>query len=265
MARRPMMIAVGGDSATGKTTLCDGLRRILGEPRVTTIRLDDYHAFTRAQRAAAGITALDPRATNFAKMEHDLCSLRAAHTIRKPVYDHADGTFGAPELIEPREIVLVHGLFPLYTPALRALFDLAVWLDPEPELKLTWKIRRDVGRRGYSETAVREEIARRRLDLVAHIEPQARHADLTIRFFRPHDWEAHHDESRLDVRISESSCAIEIYGHAYDALAAAQSIVARHVFDQPSRKTRLPRISAAQIVESASWVTRPPAATRRLA
>jgi hypothetical protein len=42
---RPVMIAVGGDSGTGTSTLC----------------LDDYHALDSARRKATGLTALDRR------------------------------------------------------------------------------------------------------------------------------------------------------------------------------------------------------------
>jgi phosphoribulokinase len=198
---RPVMIAVGGDSGTGKSTLCRGLEEIFGHERIATVCLDDYHALDRAQRKATGLTALDPRANNFAAMEEDLSELRDGNAIRKPVYDHSDGTFREPEPFEPREFIIVQGLFPLYTRALRALFDVAVWLRPETELKVTWKIQRDVAHRGYTEAQVREEIQRRQPDVAAHVEPQSRFADLVVEFYRPRDWELHRDHARLCTRL----------------------------------------------------------------
>jgi phosphoribulokinase len=195
------MIAVGGDSGTGKTTLCRGLDLIFGAERIETICLDDYHSLDRAQRKAVGLTALDPRANNFAAMEEDLWALREGETIQKPIYDHRDGTFAGPEPIEPRDIIVVQGLFPLYTRALRGLFDVMVWLDPETELKVAWKIQRDTTKRGYSEADVRAEIEKRQPDIRAHIAPQARWADLTVSFQRPAGWEQAPDNAHLDVRI----------------------------------------------------------------
>ena len=151
MAPRPIMIAVGGDSGTGKTTLCRGLDLIFGAERIETISLDDYHSLDREQRKAVGLTALNPRANNFAAMEEDMWALREGRAIDKPIYDHTDGTFKGPEHLEPKEIVVVQGLFPLYTRALRSLFDVTVWLDPETEIKAAWKIQRDTLQRGYSE------------------------------------------------------------------------------------------------------------------
>lgn len=199
---RPIMVAVGGDSGTGKTTLCRGLEEIFGHDRILTICLDDYHSLDRRQRKATGITALDPRANNFAAMEDDLAALREGCGVLKPVYDHHNGTITGPEFIEPRPIVVVQGLFPLYTRALRALFDVAVWLNPEDELKIAWKIQRDCAQRGYTADQVRAEIALRQDDIRAHIAPQSRHADVTIEFFRPNAGE--YDNAHLDARIVKS-------------------------------------------------------------
>ena len=195
------MIAVGGDSGSGKQTLCRGLGEIFGPERVALICLDDYHSLDRAQRRSVGLTALDPRANNFAAMEEDLWAIREGRAIEKPVYDHASGTFGAEVRFEPHEIVIVYGLFPLYTRALRSLFDVSVWLEPDPELKVTWKLQRDTRRRGYDEAAVRADMKEREADLARYIEPQIKHADLTVSFYRPDDWDAHRDIAKLSGRI----------------------------------------------------------------
>ena len=201
MPSRPIMIAVGGDSGTGKTTLCRGLDLIFGHERIETICLDDYHALDRLQRKAVGLTALDPRANNFAAMEEDMWTLRDGRAIDKPIYDHSDGTFKGPERVEPKDIVVVQGLFPLYTRALRSLFDVTVWLDPEPEIKAAWKIQRDTLQRGYEESEVLAEMQKRQPDIEKHIAPQGKFSDLTVTFHRPADWEAHKDPAKLDARI----------------------------------------------------------------
>lgn len=195
---RPIMVAVGGDSGTGKSTLCKGLDALFGAERIVEICLDDYHSLDRAQRKAVGLTALNPRANDFASMEEDLWRLAHGETISKPVYDHSDGTFGPRETVTPHEIVLVHGLFPLYTRALRALFDVSVWLDPQPDLKVAWKIQRDMSQRGYTEEQVRSEIEARRPDIDAHIAPQREHADLCVTFSRA---TPQTDNAKLDARI----------------------------------------------------------------
>ena len=62
-ADHPIILGIVGDSASGKTTLSAGVAQILGAEHCTVICTDDYHRYSRSQRAAAGLSALDPRAT----------------------------------------------------------------------------------------------------------------------------------------------------------------------------------------------------------
>jgi phosphoribulokinase len=200
--QRPIFVAIGGDSGSGKSTLTAGFYRIFPRDQITSVCLDDYHGLDRRERNLIGVTALDPRANNFALMENQLLALKRGNPIMKPVYDHSDGTFGPPEEIQPRQVVIVQGLHPFLVPGLRGLFDLNVWLDPETELKHKWKVQRDVARRGYTREQVLEEITAREPDVAAYITPQRRFADLIVRFYRPEGGGSGDDE-HLSVRIVE--------------------------------------------------------------
>jgi phosphoribulokinase len=206
MTTRPIMVAVGGDSGTGKTTLVSGLYRIFGSDRITNICLDDYHRLDRAARKHAGITALNPAANNLPLMAEHVEALRRGEAIQKPTYDHGTGTFGPIERVAPRDIVVIRGLFPLYTPRLRAAFDVRVWLEPQEELKWSWKVKRDCAQRGYSVPEVIRQIVERRDDQLKHIVPQKSHADLVVEFHPPGRYFvpgtlADHDDAHLNVRI----------------------------------------------------------------
>jgi phosphoribulokinase len=206
MTKRPILVAVGGDSGTGKTTLASGLHRIFGSERITNICLDDYHKLDRVARKRARITALDPRANDLDLMADHVSRLRRGETIAKPTYDHSTGTFGPIETIAPREIVVIRGLFPLFTPELKAAFDVRIWLDPQEELKWSWKVKRDCAQRGYSVPEVIRQLMDRRDDQLEFIAPQQRHADLIVRFRAPAGYflpgtSGDHDDAHLDVRI----------------------------------------------------------------
>jgi len=98
--RRPVMLAVAGDSAAGKTTLTAGLVRSLGEERVTGICVDDYHRYDREERRSLPFTPLHPDCNYMEIMEQHLQLLSTGQPILKPVYDHATGTFGRPQLVQ---------------------------------------------------------------------------------------------------------------------------------------------------------------------
>ena len=160
----PCLVAIVGDSGSGKSTVADAVTALLGRDRVTDLRLDDYHRFTREERAHRGMTALNPAVHNLPLMDEHLRLLRQGKQIRNRSYNHADGSFGAIRAIEPREIVLVRGLLGFPTDELQALYHLSVFLQPEPELLFRWKLRRDVQSRGYTEAEVLKNIVQHLLD-----------------------------------------------------------------------------------------------------
>jgi phosphoribulokinase len=179
---RPIILGVVGDSAAGKTTITRGLVRILGEGRVTHVGLDDYHRYDRRQRAERGITPLHPDANYVDIMTQHLRHLRAGAAILKPVYRHADGTFGPPVYVEPHAFTVVEGLLGYHTDELCELFDVRVYLAPPESLRRRWKVDRDCSRRGYTTDQVLEELDRREPDAEAFIRPQQRKADLVVSF-----------------------------------------------------------------------------------
>lgn len=180
--RRPVMLAIAGDSAAGKTTLTRGLVRSLGADRMTAVCVDDYHRYDRAERAGKPFTALHPDCNHIDIMEQHLQLLSMGEPILKPVYDHSTGELVRPELVEPREFVIVEGLLPLHTRMARACFDITVYLDPPEPLRHSWKVRRDCAKRGYTPEQVMAELARRESESAAYIRPQRRHADIVVRF-----------------------------------------------------------------------------------
>ena len=202
-AMAPIFVGIGGDSGSGKSTLASAFYDLLGAERITTVCLDDYHSLDRRERALIGVTPLNPRANNFALMEEQLWALKRGEAISKPIYDHADGTFKAPERVEPSEVVIVQGLHPFLLPGIREAFDLKVWLDPDTDLRVMWKLRRDVAKRGYDESQVRAEIEARREDAEAHIQPQRAQADLVVRFSLPADDQSPGVTDHLNVRLTQ--------------------------------------------------------------
>lgn len=181
---RPVVLGIVGDSSSGKTTLCQGVVEILGAERVTVVCVDDYHRFDRGERAANGLSALDPSANYMDIMEQHLRLLRGGQPILKPVYSHETGTFGRPEYIAPREFVIAEGLLGYTSRASRDCYDVKVFLDPEEDLRVEWKVQRDVAKRGYSREGVLAQLAKRSHDSPAHIAPQRAFADIVTRFSR---------------------------------------------------------------------------------
>ncbi len=194
----PIILGIVGDSASGKTTLSAGVAQILGEAHCTVICTDDYHRYDRAQRAAAGLSALDPRANYIDVLEQHLRLLRGGEPILKPVYDHRRGTLEPPEYVRPKDFVIAEGLLGYATRAMRDCFDVKVYLDPEEELRRRWKLHRDTTRRGYTREEVLFQLEQRQVHSQTFIHPQRTFADIVIRFQRSKG--ANGSDTQLDVR-----------------------------------------------------------------
>src|ERR1044072_8319008 len=179
---RPIILGVVGDSATGKTTITKGLVEILGRENVTHIGMDDYHKYDRKQRAAKGITPLHPDCNYMDIIAQHLTHLRNEDPILKPVYQHADGTFGPPQYIVPKRFAVIEGLLGYHTEALAATYDVRVYLEPPEELRHDWKIKRDTSKRGYTRQGVLDDLARREPDSAAFLRPQEGLADIVVSF-----------------------------------------------------------------------------------
>ncbi len=180
--RRPVMIAIAGDSAAGKTTLTRGIAEALGPGRATALCVDDYHRYDRAERRDIPFTVLNPGCNYIEIMEQHLQLLALGRPILKPVYDHSTGMLVRPVLVEPRDFVIVEGLLPLHTKLARACFDITVYLDPPEPIRREWKLRRDCADRGYTPEQVLAELDRREPESAAYIRQQRQWADLAIRF-----------------------------------------------------------------------------------
>ena len=177
---RVVLIGVAGDSGCGKSTFLRRLTDLFGEEFMTVICLDDYHSLDRQGRKAAGVTALDPRANNFDLMYEQIKTLKSGQSIMKPIYNHETGLLDPPEKVEPNKVVVIEGLHPLYDERVRELVDFGVYLDISEEVKINWKIQRDMAERGHTYEDILASINARKPDFTAYIEPQKQYADVVI-------------------------------------------------------------------------------------
>ena len=177
---RVVLIGVAGDSGCGKSTFLRRLTDLFGEEFMTVICLDDYHSLDRQGRKVAGVTALNPKANNFDLMYEQIKALKSGQSIMKPIYNHETGMIDPPELIEPNKVVVIEGLHPLYDQRVRELIDFGVYLDISDEVKINWKIQRDMAERGHNYDDIIASINARKPDFTAYIEVQKQYADVVI-------------------------------------------------------------------------------------
>jgi|GEM_PF-108212 len=211
---RVVLIGVAGDSGCGKSTFLGRLKDLFGEEFMTVICLDDYHSLDRKQRKQTGITALDPRANNFDLMYEQVKTLKSGKSIMKPIYNHETGELDPPELVEPNHVIVIEGLHPLYDERVRSLLDFSVYLDLSDEVKVAWKIQRDMAERGHTLADVMQAIESRRPDFDAYIDPQKAHANIVIQILPTNLIKDDKDRKVLRVRLIQRD-DVEGFDQAY--------------------------------------------------
>jgi len=178
---RAFVFGIAGDSGSGKTTISRGIKRILGEEMVCSFSMDDYHSLDRRQRKERNITPLHPDANHLDLLADHLEALRRKERIDKPVYDHGTGEIAGTVPFGAAPVVIVEGLHPFYTPRLRSLIDFKIFVDPSRSVKRLWKVRRDVGERGYQPSQVMAEILQREPDYKLYVDIQKIYAEIVVK------------------------------------------------------------------------------------
>ena len=222
----PIVIGVAADSGCGKSTFMRRLTSIFGGDVVgplgggfgaeggwetntlvsdltTVICLDDYHLNDREGRKVTKRTALDPEENNFDLMFEQVKALKEGKTVEKPIYNHVNGTLDTPETIEPTPIIIFEGLHPMHDERVRDLLDFTLYLDISPDVKLNWKIQRDMEERGHSLESIMASIEARKPDFDAFIDPQKQDADMIIEVL-PTDLDKE-DKKTLRVRCIQKN------------------------------------------------------------
>jgi uridine kinase len=160
---KPRLIAVVGGSGSGKTWLADRLEKTLGPDLCTRLSLDDfYRDLTHLSPARRERINFDnPRAIDWTLFGNVLRRLDAGQTAQIPVYDFATHT-RRPEwrLAQPRQWVIVDGLWLLYRTRIRSFFHRSVFLHCPARLRLARRLARDTAERHRTPASVRNQFRR---------------------------------------------------------------------------------------------------------
>jgi len=149
---KPYVIGITGGSASGKTTVANGLAELLADFRPAVLRQDryfrDYSHLSPEERDRLA-TANRPESLVWPAFMEQVRSLLAGRAVREPVPGTRLAARGAPAVtIEPGEVVIVEGLFALWDEALRALLDLKIFVEVDDDERVLRRLRRDILERG---------------------------------------------------------------------------------------------------------------------
>ena len=172
-------IAICGGSSTGKTILSNKIKKILKNSFI--LECDRYHKWERQNILWEKYTHLNPKANFLTKMKNDVFDLKIGKNIYQVNYDHTNGKFTDKKEIINTENIIICGLHTLYNNT--NLHNLKIFLDIDENLRIPWKIKRDIKKRGYSYTRILKQIENRKEDYIKYILPQKEKSNIIINFY----------------------------------------------------------------------------------
>lgn len=185
----PVFVAVVGGSASGKGHLIQELLAGLNGPgappdHADVLPLDNYY-LGAAKRRARGAPHFDhPAALDLELAAAHLGKMRVGKSIRIPRYDFSVGERAGDEAFTAKRVVLIDGLFALYAPEIRALCDLALFIECDHYSSMLRRLMRDPGPSGRTKQSSREVLEQYLTQVWpakrAFIDPTAAHADVIV-------------------------------------------------------------------------------------
>lgn len=178
-----IIVGIAGGTGSGKTTFAQALKEAMGEDSVILSQDSYYVANTElsfSQRLE--INYDHPDAMEDELLIEHLVALRQGHKIEVPIYDFESyARTEATVQVEPRRIVIVEGILVLVNPILRGQFDLKVFVDTDPDVRILRRLVRDVEeRRRTLESVHSQYLATVKPMHEAFVEPSKKFADLIV-------------------------------------------------------------------------------------
>jgi uridine kinase len=182
---RRYVVGISGGSAAGKSTLSAALASRLAEFAPVVLNQDayfhDWSALPAGEREAR-MTANHPDAVRWPALLEHVALLRDGEAVPVPVKGTRAAARGdGPAQVGPTRLLIVEGHLVFGEPALRALFDLKLFLDVPPDERVLRRMYREAVERGGS---LERAIAWYRRDVLPnyrlYTEPMRQFADLVL-------------------------------------------------------------------------------------
>lgn len=152
--KKVVFIGIAGGSASGKSSIADKMYDYFkGRHTTKIIKYDDYYKdqshMTMEERVKTNYD--HPFAFDSDLLTSHLQDLKNGKAIEKPTYDFVEHNRSSiTEIIEPREVFIIEGLFVLGEEKIRDMCDILIYVDTDADIRFIRRLRRDVEQRGRS-------------------------------------------------------------------------------------------------------------------
>jgi uridine kinase len=180
----PIVIGIAGGSGSGKTTVANVILRRVGADRIAYLPHDAYYRelnhLPYARRVEVNFDHPDSLESEL--MTQHIIQLKAWQPIDLPVYDFTTHSRTSQTIrVEPQRVILVEGILIFAEKELRELFDVKIFVDTDPDIRLIRRLQRDITERGRTtDTVINQYLRTVRPMHLEFVEPSKRYADVII-------------------------------------------------------------------------------------
>lgn len=188
---KPILIAVAGGSASGKTTVVKKIIERLNSKDITVITHDDYY------KDLSNVKLEERYKVNFDhpdSLDNDLFvaqlrDLLDGKDILKPTYDFVEHNRSSKtELVKPTKIIMIEGILVLEDERVRDLATIKIFVESDDDVRFIRRLVRDTKQRGRSiESVINQYLNTVKPMYHSFVKPTKRYADMIIPNDSTHD------------------------------------------------------------------------------
>ena len=176
------VIGICGGSGSGKTTIVEKIRELVGE--FAFIPQDNYYR-SAEHVSNVNITGFNfdhPSAFDTELLVEHLSALREGRSIDMPQYDFVHHRRSeASTKVEPGKLIIFEGILIYFDARLRDLIDLKLFVDTPDDIRFIRRLQRDVKERGRTvDSVVTQYLEVVRPGHYQFVEPTKVYADLIV-------------------------------------------------------------------------------------
>ncbi|MCI5745307.1 MAG: uridine kinase [Erysipelotrichaceae bacterium] len=188
---KPLIVAISGGSASGKTTVVEEIVDRLKSVDITVICHDDYYKdqsdLSMEERTKTNYD--HPNSLDNAFFVKQLQQLMRGESIEKPIYDFVNHNRKKETiLVKPTKVIIIEGILVLEEKTIRDCADVKIFVKCDDDIRFIRRLKRDIEERGRSlDNVINQYLLTVKPMYNRFIEPSSKYADIIIPNDKKHD------------------------------------------------------------------------------